>query len=200
MRMKFLPVFGAIALLAFSIFTSCTSYTKDTDTLASAPELDTAKVRGIIAFRDSLMAKALERQKNHELNPTIFEGNDLFNYLSWEDGSVLLNGQFKSDSIERRYLFFLKDGKLLNTHERILVKQPVRIAKEAYYYYDGSHLFYAEERSSLLKEEEMPSVLKLIPFTAVNTPQAELEKALAPWWEKTLEATAEKAGLTTEEQ
>lgn len=158
------------------------------DNVAQVPgtELDSVKILRIIAFRDSLVARADERQKKGDLNPSIFDDKNRFDYLTWEDGTAMYHGRFVTDTSEVRTMFFIKDGQVVNTNYRAFLMKPVRLAKEAMLYYDeNGKLFFVEEHSMLLHEDEMPALLKGQPFVNSQRPLEDWEAEVKPYEEKT---------------
>ena len=148
----------------------------------SGTDLDSARVLSIIAFRDSLLNKASLRQRNQDLNPSILDGNNRYDYLTWDNGDAMYHGIFKTDSGEVRVMLFLQNGKLVNINYRVGITRPTRLAKEAFLYYnDKQELNYVEEHSMLLKENEMPSVLINQPYMASIRPLEEWEQEIKPY-------------------
>ncbi len=148
----------------------------------SGTDLDSARVLSIIAFRDSLLNKASLRQRNQDLNPSILDGDNRYDYLTWDNGDAMYHGIFKTDSGEVRVMLFLQNGKLVNINYRVGITRPTRLAKEAFLYYnDKQELNYVEEHSMLLKENEMPSVLINQPYMASIRPLEEWEQEIKPY-------------------
>ncbi|MAT53883.1 MAG: hypothetical protein CMN32_05335 [Saprospirales bacterium] len=193
-RMRMLiPVI--IVALSVSCFVKCGS---NVDEQASNMEalgvnIDSTRILHIIAFRDTLLNRATLRQENKELNPSIFEGENRFDYLTWEDGSAMYHGRFITDSSEVRTMFFLQDGKVVNANYRAFFTRPVRMAKEALLYYDENEkLFFVEDHSMLLQENELPALLKNQPFMASTRPLEEWEEEILPYKVKTLTVISEE--------
>lgn len=154
--------------------------------------IDSTRVLKIVAFRDTLVAKANERQQARALNPSIFENENRFDYLTWDDGSAMYHGRFITDSSEVRVMFFLQNGKLVNTHYRAFFMRPVRLAKEALLYYDNNEaLFFVEEHSMLLGEDELPVLLKNQPYIISQRPLKEWEEEVKPYKVKTFAVVKE---------
>ncbi|RME12089.1 MAG: hypothetical protein D6816_01320, partial [Bacteroidetes bacterium] len=91
-----IPIFLLALTTLFSAVTGCTSENPKSSFDAAATNTDSTRIISIIAFRDSLLNRAAERQKNKELNPSIIEGDNRFDYLTWDDGDAMYHGIFKT--------------------------------------------------------------------------------------------------------
>lgn len=158
-------------------------------------QVDTAKVKALIAMRDSMLSAAVRARDAGRLNPTIFDGDNMFNYLNIPPDSTILNCQLRSDTMEVQATFFLLGNALKAAHLRQWVKTSTPFAREVYYYFENGKPFFAEERSSLLQPGQLPVVVRDLPFMQSKDSLTKLWEDLEPWWELVLAKTAESAGI-----
>ncbi len=188
--------FIVLCLSLACLWAGCTTGPSPAEAPPPLAQVDTVRVKALIALRDSMLAAAVRARDDGRLNPTIFDGENMFNYLHIPPDSTILNCQLRSDTMELQATFFLLDKQLQAAHLRQWIKTPTPLAREVYFYFnhDGK-LFFAEERSSLLQPGQLPTVLRDLPFLQSNDPLDKLWNDLKPWWELVWAKTAEPAGL-----
>lgn len=186
-------------LIGNFLMAGCDVAHQQNGTGVNSPGIDSTKIFSIIAFRDTLLKRATERQEAKDLNPSILDDENRFDYLTWEDGSAMYHGRFITDTSDIRTMFFLRNNKVVNVNFRSFTMKPTRLAREALLYYDDNEtLIYVEEHSMLLREDQKAGVLMDQPFFASTRPFAEWEQEIQPFKDITFSRINEEMGNAEE--
>ena len=178
MRLFFLiSTFGILTYMA-----SCTQQVAKVDD--SKPfVVDSTKINRIDTLCYLANQEGNQPGKEYSLKPHVYHENDDIRVFEKDGQLVRVVANFFPDSMQLRYVFYLKDGQLAFVRDRHWEITRTPWSRETLSYLENGEVFCAFERRANLAPNQPPTAVLVVPYSVSPRKRSEVVAGYASDWE-----------------
>lgn len=150
--------------------------------------VDSTKINRIDTLCYLINQEGNQEGREYSFRPAIFNEQDDIRVFEKEGQLVRVVANFFPDSMQLRYVFYLKNGQLAFVRDRHWETTAKPWSRETLSYLENGEIFCAFERRADLTANMPPTAVLVQPLLPSTRKRSEVLEGYAPYWEKVLKA------------